>query len=390
MFGKLKYDSNGTKYRKQEFDPGGNLLNDETYFGNLVLRNGRPFRILHDDGYVNLLENGLVGELNFHVKDHPSVDGQVLGNVRCVLSETPDRRPIIVQASGYYPFGMLFQSEQMQTSAGANANKYLYNGKEVQDMPGKWYDYGARFYDPQLGRFPSIDPIIEKFPYLTPFNYASNNPVTNIDLWGLQGANSNAVRANWMRNNPMGAIQEGFRQMFDAAASLFTVKVGVNIKSTTPLVEAKTGKFSGSVSKVKESKAEIIMDASNVFDYNGQNTKSVSDINPFSVETSTTTKIETEVNVTVNVEGVPVNFSNTQENTTSGESTNTTEISVGISSENGDANIYVNTSTTTNPDGTTSSVAAGAKANTNVVKSGNTTTNVGVYLEVQKEFDKRK
>jgi len=187
MFNKLKYDSDGTKYRKQEFDPEGNLLNDETYFSNLVLRNGRPYRILHDDGYVNLQENGLVGELNFHVKDHPSVDGQVLGNVRAVLSETPDRQPIIVQASGYFPFGMLFQSEQMQTSASANANKYLYNGKEVQDMPGKWYDYGARFYDAGLGRWFMVDPLAEKYYKLSPYTYAYNNPIYFIDIDGQEG-----------------------------------------------------------------------------------------------------------------------------------------------------------------------------------------------------------
>jgi len=302
----------------------------------------------------------------------------------------------ILLEDAYYPFGMNIAG--LSYSDASPENRYKYNGKRCaersrSDLEGEfgldWYDYGARFYDAVLGRFPCVDPIIEQFPYLTPFNYASNNPITNIDLWGLQGANSNAVRANWMRNNPMGAIQEGFRQMFDAAASLFTVKAGANIKSTTPLVEAKAGKFSGSVSKVKESKAEIIMDASNVFDYNGQKTKSVSDINPFSVETSTTTKIESGINVTVNIEGVPVNFSNTQENTSSGESTNTTEISVGVSNDSGDANIYVNTSTTTNSDGTTSYVAAGAKANSTVAKSGNTSTNVGVYIEVQKELDKK-
>ena len=49
-----------------------------------------------------------------------------------------------------------------------------------------WYHYGARFYDPAIGRFPSVDPIIEKFPHVTPYNYAESSPVSNIDLWGLQ------------------------------------------------------------------------------------------------------------------------------------------------------------------------------------------------------------
>jgi len=50
-----------------------------------------------------------------------------------------------------------------------------------------WYDYGFRFYDPTIGRFPSLDPLADKFEELSPYNYASNNPVTCIDLWGLQG-----------------------------------------------------------------------------------------------------------------------------------------------------------------------------------------------------------
>ena len=183
------YFYDGLKYGKREFDNDGNLLNDEKYFGNLILRNGHLFRILHDEGYVNLQDNGLPAELNFHIKDH-------LGNVRAVLSETADRQPVVVQASGYYPFGMLFQSEQMQTSLAANANPYLYNGKEIQDMPGKWYDYGARFYDAGLGRWHVEDPLAEKYLALSPYSYVANNPLKYIDDNGekIRLAGSREVR----------------------------------------------------------------------------------------------------------------------------------------------------------------------------------------------------
>lgn len=78
-------------------------------------------------------------------------------------------------------------------------NKYLFNGKELQDeLLGSvnldWYDFNFRYYDPALARFPSLDPKADKFESLSPYNYASNNPVTCIDLWGLQGVKAEAIR----------------------------------------------------------------------------------------------------------------------------------------------------------------------------------------------------
>lgn len=49
-----------------------------------------------------------------------------------------------------------------------------------------WYDYGFRFYDPAIGRFTCLDPIADKFPWVSPYNYAENRPIDGIDLWGLQ------------------------------------------------------------------------------------------------------------------------------------------------------------------------------------------------------------
>ena len=47
-----------------------------------------------------------------------------------------------------------------------------------------WYDYGARYYDPQLGRWWNIDPLEEKRFWLTPYNYCQNKPITHYDKTG--------------------------------------------------------------------------------------------------------------------------------------------------------------------------------------------------------------
>ncbi|WP_305054930.1 RHS repeat-associated core domain-containing protein, partial [Mesonia sp. K4-1] len=55
------------------------------------------------------------------------------------------------------------------------------------------YYYGARYYAAWIGRFISIDPLAEKFPQLTPYNYAGNKPVTAKDLEGLQSTKEDQV-----------------------------------------------------------------------------------------------------------------------------------------------------------------------------------------------------
>lgn len=93
--------------------------------------------------------------------------------------------PSIVQSNDYYAFGMTHQQPLSDP-----INDFLYNGKEITtDFELNWYDYGFRWYDPAIGRFTGGDPIADEFPHVTVYNYAENEPIANIDLWGLQKFN---------------------------------------------------------------------------------------------------------------------------------------------------------------------------------------------------------
>lgn len=69
-----------------------------------------------------------------------------------------------MQEDHYYSFGMVLGGHSYSYNP-TNKKNYLYNGKEFQDELGlDWYDYGARFYDPVLGRFMNPDLYAEKYP----------------------------------------------------------------------------------------------------------------------------------------------------------------------------------------------------------------------------------
>jgi RHS repeat-associated protein len=105
-----------------------------------------------------------------------------LGNVRAVIAPKANvGYANVVQETSYFPFGMVMSGISSFTSK----NKYLYNGKEIQsDFGLNWYDYGARFYDPALGRWHTPDPLAEKYYAWSPYSYGLDKPISNVDVGG--------------------------------------------------------------------------------------------------------------------------------------------------------------------------------------------------------------
>jgi len=77
-------------------------------------------------------------------------------------------------------------------AAGSLINRKKFNGKEEQrqefsDGSGlEWLDFGARMYDPQIGRWGVVDPLAAKYPMLSPYCFVANNPLYYVDPDGRE------------------------------------------------------------------------------------------------------------------------------------------------------------------------------------------------------------
>lgn len=124
------------------------------------------------------------GKKTYELADHKGNVMAVISDKKKGVDEDTDGtvefyNPDIVNSSDYYPFGALMPG---RTSSSGSQYKYGFNGKEkdneVKGM-GNSLDFGARIYDPRIGRWLSIDAV--RAPWQSPYAFVSNSPTNQLD-----------------------------------------------------------------------------------------------------------------------------------------------------------------------------------------------------------------
>ncbi|MFL9845533.1 DUF6443 domain-containing protein [Flavobacterium rhizosphaerae] len=193
------YNAAGVKLRKT-VTPNVDTAMVTDYLSAYQYENGILEFFPVSEGYVKttIVSGSCNYNYVFHYKDH-------LGNNRISYTIDPaDNVLKIIEENHYYPFGLKhegYSANQQIITRGITipivivpvvntldaTYKYKYNGKELQDELGlNMYDYGARNYDPAIGRWMNIDPLAEVSRRWSPYNYCYDNPIRFVDPDGMQ------------------------------------------------------------------------------------------------------------------------------------------------------------------------------------------------------------
>ena len=212
------YLPDGTKL--SSVDQTGNGL---YYVGSLVYTGGRTTARLESAGFGDGRFRATTSSgrclPEYYLTDH-------LGSIRALCDHTGE----LIALRDYYAFGM----EWERSNAPATTDRYYYNGKEKQEIGNTGLlDYGARFYNPDIARWTTIDPLAEQYSNISPYAYCGGNPIKRIDPNGKEWVDA--------KNRPMWSngqyTQYATRDFIRASIAMRTTEVGraaFNVVANSP------------------------------------------------------------------------------------------------------------------------------------------------------------
>jgi len=180
------YDEAGNRIRKMTYDTEDDSLKSDIIYSRDV--SGRELAVYENNSIKqwNLIGLDNIGyitgsdELRFYLKDH-------LGSVRVVT----DNQSAVINCQDYDQWGYVLENRIYQS----DESVYKFTSKE-RDEESQYDYFGARYYDARIGRWGQVEPMLNKYPSLTPYNYSVDNPLRVTDPNGKDPRRDQMASAN--------------------------------------------------------------------------------------------------------------------------------------------------------------------------------------------------
>lgn len=192
--GYLVLDANGKNYTKHYYNGServvSKLENDYNFNAGSTPTEFTDIQTAMQTLLRTYIAEGIDEDTALEFTDQPDDEDEpengtdeTAGNIFYFHSDHLGTASCISDANGKpYQFflNLPFGETMAQQNKGAFSNPYRFNGKELDEETGYYY-YGARYYDPRVSNWLSVDPLADKYPGWSPYNYTMLNPVRLTD-----------------------------------------------------------------------------------------------------------------------------------------------------------------------------------------------------------------